>query len=109
RKGFLRRAFGGLLRLTPTTPFENLTSMRRSRAGCNHLLAAHEGDDRARTYRQTCAPVLAFAVDSNVNGIALPFSAKIVFPPPRMIGSIVSNNSSTRSAASNDRTMVALP
>ena len=35
--------------------------MRRSRAGCNHLLAAHEGDYRARTYRQTCAPVLAFA------------------------------------------------
>jgi hypothetical protein len=31
------------------------------------------------------------------------------FPPPRVIGSIVSNNSSTRSAASNDRTIVALP
>src|SRR5215470_18815460 len=66
-------------------------------------------DYRARAYRQTCAPLLALAVDSSVKGIAFPSPAKIVFPPPRMIGSIVSNNSSTRSAASSDRTIVALP
>src|SRR5262245_53397986 len=89
----------------PNTPVLRRAAQRTGR--CNRLSA--DPRYRARTYRQTCAPLLALAVDSSVNGIAFPSSAKIVFPPPRMIGSIVSNNSSTRSAASNDRTIVALP
>src|SRR5262245_5374794 len=97
-------------RLSGSRQFQTYPSFRTPQSSPRGQPAdKRERDYRARTYRQTCAPLLALAVDSSVNGIAFPSSAKIVFPPPRMIGSIVSNNSSTRSAASNDRTIVALP
>lgn len=63
--------------------------LRRYRERNRSSSVPREYHYRSRTYRQTCAPVLALVDDSNVNGIALPSDWRIVLPPPRMIGSIV--------------------
>src|SRR5829696_7560600 len=54
-------------------------------------------------------PVLACVTDTSSSGRASPYDGKIVFPPPRTIGSSMSWYSSTRSFSTSWRASEALP